>query len=213
MALGPPRIEEFLIQLLKLLSETQLRLVPGQEHPGTMTQESDHAISNPKSSLQTHCKGMGLALPNFPCDSNMATRQRAKGRKGHSEETWRFPSTTSGWNGSMGLSESHSQGRFGLERSRKSARVADALASFHNLHGDIVYLQWLRVTDCLYHLLLCLLQVTSEGTERFALVIIQWGPGLFESTVLAPLMLAKWCHPKSAERKPGFKCKQDTQLA
>ena len=57
---------------------------PLLENQGAMTHRSHHKITNWKSLLQLHCKGIGLDLPTSPCDSSMAICQRARGREGHS---------------------------------------------------------------------------------------------------------------------------------
>lgn len=65
------------------LTGTHRGLPPLQKSQGVMTHRRHHKITNWKSLLQPHCKGLRLDLPNLPCDTSMATCQRARGRQGH----------------------------------------------------------------------------------------------------------------------------------
>lgn len=69
---------------MTILSGTNLGPPPLQENQGAVTHRSHHKITNWKSLLQPHCKGIGLDLPDAPCDLNVATCQGARGREGHS---------------------------------------------------------------------------------------------------------------------------------
>lgn len=71
-------------RVMTILTGTNLGPPPLQDNQGAVTHWSHHEITNWKSLLQLYCKGIGLDLPDSPCDARVATCQRARGREGHS---------------------------------------------------------------------------------------------------------------------------------
>lgn len=91
---------------------------PLQENQGALTHRSHHKISNWKSLLQLHCKGIGLDLPNSPCDPSMAICQRARGREGHlpSQQRRRCPASSPNENAAESSQEVVSNDDLALKR-------------------------------------------------------------------------------------------------
>ena len=116
---------------------------PLQENQGALTHRSHHKITNWKSLLQLHCKGIGLDLPNSPCDPSMAICQRARGREGHLpyRQHRRCPASSLNENAAESSGRSHFQWWSGFEKSSCNARVLGTLPLLTEqsfFHGQVV---------------------------------------------------------------------------
>ena len=97
VVLGPLRTAEFSEKrVMMIFTGINSGSPPLQENQGALTHRSHQKISNWKSLLQPHCKGIGLDLPNSPCDPSMAICQRTRGREGHlpSQQHRRCPASS-----------------------------------------------------------------------------------------------------------------------
>lgn len=146
---------------------------PRREKRGAVSHRSHHEVTDWKSLLQLHHKGIGLDLPNSPCDPGRATCQRDGRREGHSL-SWQcrnFPAPSPNGTAAPGFRKAiSSDASASLRGSAEPERLVRCLLRrlIHSSWGTggLAFSSSRGARSlCLRHLLLHLPPVTSECSQ------------------------------------------------
>lgn len=193
---------------------------PRREKRGAVSHRSHHEVTDWKSLLQLHRKGIGLDLPNSPCDPGRATCQRDGRREGHSL-SWQcrnFPAPSPNGTAAPGFRKAiSSDASASLRGSAEPERLVRCLLR------RLIHSSWGTGGTCFLKFLWCMKPVPSPSASASSSGDIRVQPELpwpsdgsaGSLTQLCTVCNARGTSPplKSTEQTPEAKHRQATQPA